>query len=235
MSTDAQIRANQANSLHSTGPKTEAGKARSATNALKSGLTGRTVLLPGDDVAAYRALLDQFTARYQPATPEEKLLTQKIVDSEWRLARVPELMDGVYLIGYRELGAQVADECKDDDEATRAVVLRTRVWLHYRKELNNLTLQESRLRRQLEKDTAELKTLQRPRLRQLEQDASQAGEAHRQDPKTYTLQYFRDNGFEFSDELWHRTLFSRIERAKYGHNPLLLKIDYKNKQGEFAA
>ena len=49
MSTDAQVTANRANSLLSTGPKTEAGKARSATNALKTGLTGRTVLLPGDD------------------------------------------------------------------------------------------------------------------------------------------------------------------------------------------
>src|SRR5579863_5462974 len=44
--------ANRQNSLLSTGPKTPEGKAASSRNALKTGLTGRTVLLPGDDAEA---------------------------------------------------------------------------------------------------------------------------------------------------------------------------------------
>jgi len=36
-----------------TGPKTPEGKAISCMNALKTGLTGRTVLLPTDDAAAF--------------------------------------------------------------------------------------------------------------------------------------------------------------------------------------
>ena len=52
MSTAAQIAANQKNSQLSTGPTSEAGKAKSSLNAVKSGLTGRTVLLPTDDAAS---------------------------------------------------------------------------------------------------------------------------------------------------------------------------------------
>jgi len=40
MTTEAQIRANQANAQHSTGPKTEEGKTISARNNLRVGLTG---------------------------------------------------------------------------------------------------------------------------------------------------------------------------------------------------
>jgi len=54
MSTAAQIAANQANAQSSTGPKSEDGKKRSSLNALKTGLTGRTVLMPGDDAKAYQ-------------------------------------------------------------------------------------------------------------------------------------------------------------------------------------
>ena len=49
MSTEAQVHANRANAQLSTGPSSASGKAKSSLNAVKTGLTGRTVLLPGDD------------------------------------------------------------------------------------------------------------------------------------------------------------------------------------------
>ncbi len=45
----AQIAANRANALQSTGPKTVAGKDASRRNALTHGLTGRGVVIPGED------------------------------------------------------------------------------------------------------------------------------------------------------------------------------------------
>jgi hypothetical protein len=42
MSSNAQIEANQRNAQFSTGPTSEAGKAKSSLNAVKTGLTGRT-------------------------------------------------------------------------------------------------------------------------------------------------------------------------------------------------
>jgi hypothetical protein len=64
MSSEAQLAANRQNSQLSTGPKTEAGKAKSSLNAVKTGLTGRTVLLPSDDAAAYEAHVARFFAEY---------------------------------------------------------------------------------------------------------------------------------------------------------------------------
>ena len=45
----AQIAANRANALRSTGPKTVAGKEAARRNGLKHGLTGRGVVIPGED------------------------------------------------------------------------------------------------------------------------------------------------------------------------------------------
>ena len=43
---------NRENAQHSTGPKTEAGKQKSSLNALRHGLTGQTVVMPAEDLAA---------------------------------------------------------------------------------------------------------------------------------------------------------------------------------------
>ncbi len=56
----ARLAANRANAALSTGPSSETGRAVSSLNALKTGLTGRTLLLPGDDVEAYQAHVVRF-------------------------------------------------------------------------------------------------------------------------------------------------------------------------------
>ena len=99
MSSESQIRANQANAQLSTGPKTEAGKARSSKNAVKTGLTGRAVLLAADDLAAYEKHLQNFSDRYQPANDTERELLQSIADTHWRLQRIPNLEAGIYALG----------------------------------------------------------------------------------------------------------------------------------------
>jgi len=49
MATAKQIAANRGNALRSTGPRTLEGRKASAMNALKHGMTSRTVLLPDED------------------------------------------------------------------------------------------------------------------------------------------------------------------------------------------
>jgi hypothetical protein len=53
MTTEAQLAANHANSLKSTGPKSTAGRARSAMNALKHGLRSRKAALLREDTYAF--------------------------------------------------------------------------------------------------------------------------------------------------------------------------------------
>ena len=156
MSTPAQTKANRENAQSSTGPRTEEGKAKSSLNAVKTGLTGRTVLLPGDDMEAYQQHLASLEAHYQPVTDAEKLLVQSIANGEWRAARIPSLEAGIYALGRLEFAAQFEHE----DLAVRPALLDAKTFLAYQRQLNNLTLQENRLRRQREKDIAELKQLQ---------------------------------------------------------------------------
>jgi len=70
----AKLAANQANAQLSSGPRTEAGKQISSLNALKTALTGKTVLLPTDDRAAYETLTNKLLNDFHPATPDERTL-----------------------------------------------------------------------------------------------------------------------------------------------------------------
>ena len=86
---------NRANSRHSTGPRTEAGKQRSKLNALRHGLTSQSVLLPTEDPAAYQKHAGEFLSEYQPQGPTERQLVQELTDTSWRLNRVPAIEAGL--------------------------------------------------------------------------------------------------------------------------------------------
>ena len=58
------------------GPRTEAGKAVSSHNSLKHGLTAETVLLPGEDEAAYQKLCTDTFENWKPVKEQEKALIQ---------------------------------------------------------------------------------------------------------------------------------------------------------------
>ncbi len=74
MATESQINANRANAQHSTGPSSPEGKLKSSHNAVKTGLTGRTILLPTDDAAAYENFVEILKRKYQPYDAYEKHL-----------------------------------------------------------------------------------------------------------------------------------------------------------------
>ena len=156
LSTPAQIAANRKNAQLSTGPSSETGKATSSLNAVKTGLTGRTVLLASDDAAAYEAHISEFITRLAPVTDEERNLVQSLADTEWRLLRIPALEMGIYALGRLEC----AELFPNEDEAVRKQLIEAKVFLTYQRQLNNLSIQENRLRRQREKDTAALRELQ---------------------------------------------------------------------------
>jgi hypothetical protein len=86
-----RTRANRANARLSTGPPTPAGKQRSSLNALRHGLTAASAVLPSEDPAAYEQHRRRFFDEYQPATPTESQLVQELVDTSWRLNRIPLL------------------------------------------------------------------------------------------------------------------------------------------------
>jgi hypothetical protein len=159
MPTEAQRKANRANAQLSTGPRTEQGKAKSSLNAVKTGLTGRTVLLPTEDAEAYQQNIARYQEQYKPEGNQEKELTQSLADTQWRLNRIPVLEQGIYAIGHREF----APEFENEDPSLRKALIETKTFLTYQRQLNNLSIQEARLRRQYDKHLAELNKLQQDR------------------------------------------------------------------------
>jgi len=87
---------NRANSKHSTGPRTDEGKARSSQNALKHGLGAKAILLPSDDAAAFQRHLHSFLNEYQPQGPTEQQLVQTLANNSWHLDRVNRLEETLF-------------------------------------------------------------------------------------------------------------------------------------------
>ena len=147
----SQLAANRANAQLSTGPKTPEGKAKSSSNAVKTALTGRTVLLPADDAAAYEEHVADFFKELRPMGARESALVQLLADNAWRLDRVFALEMGIYALGR----TQFADHFSAEDPAVQPNLIETHTFLTYEKQLRNLQLQFARLCRQREKDTAD--------------------------------------------------------------------------------
>ena len=170
---EAQLAANRANAQLSTGPTSEAGKAKSSLNAVKAGLTGRTVLLPTDDAAEYQRHIEAYENEFQPVGQRERDLVQSIADTQWRLLRIPSLESGIYALGHLEFVKSV-----DDHEAVlRPGMIEVKTFLKYERQLRNLQLQESRLSRRHDKELAELRALQLERQRKEAKDLEKVGQA----------------------------------------------------------
>jgi hypothetical protein len=162
MSTPQQIAANQANAQLSTGPRTEEGKERSSLNALKSGLTGRTVLLSTEDTAAYERHVAHFFAFYEPVGDEETVVVQRMADTRWRLDRCANLENNLYALGQDEF----KELFPEDSPEIRRALIQAHTFRAYQKEFRNLNIQEGRLERSFTRDYARLTELQDARFQQ---------------------------------------------------------------------
>ena len=148
MSTEKQANASRENGKLSRGPITEAGKAVCKNNAIKHGLTGKTLLLSTDDLEAFNKFTASIEAQYLPKNDAEKRVVETIVDAEWRLLRISKLESGYYAYGR----IQQADALKEiEDEGIRAIIVESLTNHEYSASIANLSLQQTRLERTLER------------------------------------------------------------------------------------
>ena len=87
ITSERQKAANQANALHSTGPKTSEGKAVVRFNAFRHGLLAQDAVLPGEDEHAFEELGNRVRAELSPVGPIQEFLVDRVVDAMWRLRR----------------------------------------------------------------------------------------------------------------------------------------------------
>jgi hypothetical protein len=195
--------ANRHNAARSTGPRTEEGKKRSSLNALSHGLTGQTVVLPEDDLAAYQKHCAQFHAELKPQGLLETKAVQTIADTYWRLDRIRAMENNLFSLGFHELSGELSS----DDPAIHCALAQAKSLDGRGDLLTRLSLYEQRLTRTLAQAKAELKQLQQERA-EAEQDALRAAASIRNLKQALNQPWDSEqHGFEFSNAeltLWMR-------------------------------
>ena len=66
MATEKQLEANKANAQRSTGPRTEAGKARSRLNSRRHGLSAKMLIIVGENADDFDQLRAELMDEYDP-------------------------------------------------------------------------------------------------------------------------------------------------------------------------
>ena len=140
MATQAQIDANRRNAEKSTGPKTEAGKAKSSKNRLSHGFNSQDPILPDEDPAQFDALLEALVDEYHPATFTEQALVEKMALYQWFSLRAIRLQTGAFKSTLRR--AAIFSDGESAVPSNLAVLIRyhnssDRAFLRMRTELLN--------------------------------------------------------------------------------------------------
>jgi len=99
MSTEAQIAANRANAEHSTGPKTEDGKAASSQNRTNHGLCTYNeifFILPHESSEAYSLLRITLLDEHRPENETERILVDRMAQHHWLRSRAQAFESGCF-------------------------------------------------------------------------------------------------------------------------------------------
>jgi hypothetical protein len=125
MATQAQLEANRQNAQKSTGPKTEAGKAKSSQNALTHGLTATgESLLPHEAQSSYYRFHQEMIESLHPVTGLENRLVHRITDTLWRLQRIPNAEAQLF----SALAEKARDKVQKENEEEQAGYERELRW-----------------------------------------------------------------------------------------------------------
>ena len=157
--TEAQLIANRANAQFSTGPCTEEGKKRSSLNAFRHGLTGQIVIHTPEDQAAFQKHCEAIREDLKPLGALETTLAQSIAEDYRRLNRARARENAIFTFGL-QMNSHAGGDPNPEAEAALAL---GRTWTQQNRSLQLLTTYEPRSRRSIEKNTAELRTLQAAR------------------------------------------------------------------------
>jgi len=115
--TDKQREASRLNSLHSTGPRTDAGKQRSSMNALKSGIDAKTIVLPNESQDDYNQLVTEWHGEHQPTTCAARAIVDRLVAGEWIFRRLFQLQSTIILRYLKNTSPRIIDQNFPVEEA----------------------------------------------------------------------------------------------------------------------
>jgi hypothetical protein len=168
MPSPAQYAANKLNALLSPGATSPQGRVRSSMNALRHGLTARVVVLPTEDMNAYKAFSKEIADSLDAQTPVERQFAQTVADNQWRINRIRSIEDGMLGMGHYE----AAGNFDADHPEIHAAMTAARAFRDNSQAFVNLSIYEQRLHRSMKEALRQLKELQTERRdnRQTEMD-----------------------------------------------------------------
>ena len=110
MTTEKQLKANQANSKRSTGPKTAAGKRRVSQNSQRHGILSETAVIRGmESPAKWKRLVAALYADLKPTGFVAEVLVDRIAWGLWRLERVRRWENTIIAVAGEEAKDSVDD------------------------------------------------------------------------------------------------------------------------------
>ena len=173
---------------------------RRAYSNLKHGLTGRVYLFGEAEQAAYDQLSRGLHESLTPANELECQLVKSLVDDRWRLARAATLESAIFAEAAEKFAAD-PEQATGDPDLDRALS-DGRTWIAEAKNLNLLTLYESRIGRRFDRTLADLRKLQAERkaaLAEAIEEAALLSHHARSKGETYNpAEAFEARDFEFS-------------------------------------
>jgi hypothetical protein len=156
--TEAQLTANRENAQHSTGPRTAEGRKRASLNAFRHGLTGQIIIHTPEDEKAFKKHCEGIREALAPVGALEADLAQAIAEDRWRLNRARAIENSIFALGQSDHFIEASGHPEGDASFTQGVT-----WIAHARELHLLMTYENRIRRSVEKNTAELRALQAER------------------------------------------------------------------------
>ena len=131
MTKEERARIARENGAKSKGPKTEAGKAQSRLNSIKTGEHATTLapfvppssgILCHEDRLKFFALINQLTQIFQPVNQEAAEMVRQIAIARWQINRLQTTLNSIWNFALLETAAQpaaVTEEHEDDFFAAR--------------------------------------------------------------------------------------------------------------------
>jgi hypothetical protein len=154
MASPAQINANRANALKSTGPRSIEGKSASRFNALKHGIDAASVVIPGEDPADYDALVADYHRDFHPQSPSETFHVDTMLRADWQKRRLQRVEADLHRTLLAEIpGASLATALLSDSPAAKLLTRVQRQIAAFERTWYRANTELRRARRQAETDT----------------------------------------------------------------------------------
>jgi hypothetical protein len=141
---DKQLAANRRNATLSTGPRTDAGKQRSAMNAFKHPELGLTALMTEEDSQAQTEFIREYIADWDPRGAIDVQMARTLAIDNWRINRIKAVEENIFAWGHE---VDNSDCCHSDIPQIENALTHAVSYMQYADRIDKISLYESRLSR----------------------------------------------------------------------------------------